>query len=61
LKPGNAISCILALKFMLSILVSEIKEGKNAQNIKKLLTLEKRNLSPKLNNPQKFKKKKTKK
>jgi hypothetical protein len=43
---------------MLSILVSEIKEGKNAQNIKKLLTLEKHNLSPKLNNPPKIKKKK---
>jgi hypothetical protein len=28
-----------ALKFMLTILVFEIKEGKNAQKIKKLLTI----------------------
>ena len=38
-KHENAISCILrskfALKFMLTILVFEIKEGKRAQKVKK--------------------------
>jgi hypothetical protein len=38
-ERGNAISCILrskfVLKFMLTILVFEIKEGKNAQKVKK--------------------------
>jgi hypothetical protein len=45
-KHGNAISCILniqicsKLKFMLTLLVFEIKEGKTAQNkSKKILTI----------------------
>jgi hypothetical protein len=37
LKPGNAVSCILSIqicsKLILTILVYEIKDGKNAQKI----------------------------
>jgi hypothetical protein len=35
LKPGNASSCSLRSQ----ILVFEIKEGKNAQKVKKILTV----------------------
>jgi hypothetical protein len=43
LNPGNVISCILtskfAPKFMLTILVFEINKGRNAQKVKKKLTI----------------------